>query len=45
MAHRQRRNARQFYVADVIEIPAWTAGVTKENTSGIDPGESEWLAS
>jgi hypothetical protein len=45
MTPRQWRNARRFFVATVFETFTWMVGVTKENTSGTDPGESEWLVS
>lgn len=45
MTFRQRRNARRFSGAARVETVAGMAAVTKENTSGKDPGESEWLAS
>jgi hypothetical protein len=45
MSLRQRRNARRFYVTAVFETGAWKAYVIKDNTSGLVPGESEWLVS
>jgi hypothetical protein len=45
MSLRQRRNARRFYVTAAFETAAWKADVTKDNASGLVPGESEWLVS
>jgi len=45
MSARQRRNARRFFVTAEFETAAWKAYVIKDNTSGLVPGESEWLVS
>jgi hypothetical protein len=45
MSPRQRRIARRFFVAAAFETAAWKAYVIKDNTSGLVPGESEWLVS